>query len=104
MEKKYKIRFMPEAQKDMLDIFEYISVMLANTQAAHGLLSRIDETISILVDFPCSYEKVKDATLNKKGYRVIPIDNYLIFYIVSGDTVKIRRVLCNKRLFSRIVK
>ena len=41
--------------------------------------------------------KPKDLALAAKGYRYLIVENYLVFYIVSDDTVQIRRILYGRR-------
>ena len=39
----------------------------------------------------------RDLALAAKGYRYLIVENYLIFYVVSGGTVQIRRILYGRR-------
>lgn len=39
----------------------------------------------------------KDLALAAKGYRYLIVKNYLVFYVVAGDTVQIRRTLYARR-------
>ena len=46
---------------------------------------------------PERYPRPKDLALAAKGYRYLAVKNYLVFYVVSGDTVQIRRILYGHR-------
>ena len=96
MEKKYSIEYLPVAVRDLQGIFDYISGELSSPKAAGNLLCKIDASVSRLSAFPFSCEKTKDAVLNKKGYRTLIVENYIVFYVVLGQTAEIRRILYNK--------
>jgi plasmid stabilization system protein ParE len=49
---------------------------------------------------PHSGKTPDDARLKAMGYRIIVIGNYLVFYVVTGNKVEIRRVLHGKRNYS----
>jgi len=49
------------------------------------------------------YPLVKDPYLNQLGYHMIPIDNFLVFYIVTGNEVQIHRFLYGKRDYMEIL-
>ena len=97
MPKKYKIQFLPLAIQDISEITDYITDVLSAPQAAYDLLIKINEAIEPLERFPFAFPAYKDAAFAKLGYRIRPVDNYLLFYIVAGNTVEIRRVIYAKR-------
>lgn len=98
MAKKYRIEYLPIAQKDLTEIIEYIQN--DNPSAALNLLDQIDETVSKLEDFPLMGQVPKDRRLEYLGYRMLIVDNYLIFYVVKDNYVEIRRILHGKRKYS----
>jgi toxin ParE1/3/4 len=96
MAKKHRIEYLPVAVRDLQSIFDYISGDLSSPQAALLLLDTIDEKVQRLSEFPYSCECARDATLKKKGYRLLVIQNYIVFYVVLKDIVEIRRILYKK--------
>jgi plasmid stabilization system protein ParE len=42
----------------------------------------------------------KDIRLISLNYRMLVIENYLVFYIIKDDVVEIRRILHGKRKYS----
>jgi len=50
MKKKYRIEYLPIAEKDLLEIFEYIQN--DNPSAAISFIDEIDSSISKLENFP----------------------------------------------------
>lgn len=97
MKNKYDIEYLPSAQKDIFDIVEYIK--LDNPSAALNFVDKLDESISQLADFPLIGIVPKDSRLQLLHYRMLIIDNYLVFYVLKDNTVEIRRVIHSKRKY-----
>ena len=47
--------------------------------------------------------KPRDLALAAKVYRVLIAGNYLVFYVVTGDTVQIRRILYSRREYRKLL-
>jgi addiction module RelE/StbE family toxin len=97
MEKKYKIEYLPSSAKDLTEIVDYIKI--DSPQSALNFLDKIDESISRLEQFPFIGVITKDIKLQSLGYRILIIDNYLVFYVVFDDIVEIRRIISGKRKY-----
>lgn len=98
MSQKYKIEYLPIAEQDLAEIIEYI--MLDNPEAALSLVNKFDEAISILEVFPHSGAIPNDIRLQSLDYRMLIVDNYLVFYVVFDQIIEIRRILHGKRKYS----
>jgi len=98
MGKKYQVRYLPSAEKDFMEIIEYIRT--DNPIAAMNFINQIDETISQLELFPMMGQIPKERRLQSQNYRMLIIGNYLVFYAVKGYIVEIRRILHGKRRYS----
>jgi len=98
MSAPYEIRYLSTAEKDLIDIFEYIK--RDNPTAAISLLEKFDKSISQLVENPFLGVIPKDERLKKLGYRMLIVDQYLIFYIVKHRTIHIRRIIHGTRQYS----
>lgn len=84
MESKfYRIRYTPLAFEDLDKIDDYISVTLANPQAALALLDEIERSVSRLKRYPFMGSKIDDVVLATKDYRKLVVGNYLIFHLVN---------------------
>lgn len=101
MAKKYKIVYLPIAQKDLTEILEYIQV--DNPSATLELLNQIDQAVTNLELFPLMGQVPKDSRLQLLNYRMLIVENYLIFYIVTGHTIEIRRILHGKRKYGFLI-
>lgn len=99
MSKKYNLVYLPIAREDLIEIIEYIQT--DNPNAALNFLNKIDKTISKLKEFPYMGTVPKDDLLKFKGYRILIIQNYLIFYVVNEESaeIEIRRIIHGKRKY-----
>jgi addiction module RelE/StbE family toxin len=98
MNTKYEIHYLPAAEEDITDILEYIRK--DNPSADFKLINEIDDTISKLEDFPDMGVIPKDVRLKSLNYRMLVINNYLVFYIVKDYIIDIRRILHGKRKYA----
>ena len=90
-----KIRYLTTAERDLVDVFTYITK--DNPTAAASLLEEIDQSISHLSRNPDLGVLPKDDRLRKLGYRILIIRKYLVFYVVKKDAIQIRRVMHGAR-------
>ena len=98
MSKKYKIEYLPIAQEDLSDIFDYIKE--DNPDAAANFIERIDKAVSKLELFPLLGTIPKDERLQMLGYRMLVIGKYLAFYVIRGNIIEIRRIIHGSRKYS----
>jgi toxin ParE1/3/4 len=95
MSDSYEIRYLPTAEEDLEDIFDYI--MLDNPSAAASMLEKFDDLISQLAHNPHLGVAPRDDRLRKLGYRMLIIGDYLAFYVVKSRMVQIRRIIHGAR-------
>jgi addiction module RelE/StbE family toxin len=98
MERRYNIEYLPIAAQDLTEIIDYVKI--DDPQAALNLLDIIDESISKLELFPQMGIIPKDIRLQSFGYRMLIIQNYLVFYIVLDEVVEIHRIISGKRKYN----
>ena len=91
----YKVRIYPTARRDLEEIIEYLNTL--NKNAALKYYDELVKEISSLAHMPERCPHPRDIALAAKGYRFLTVKNYLVFYVVIGDTVQIRRILYAKR-------
>ena len=87
----YKVKIYPTAQQDLLEIIDYLNTL--SPEAALRYYDLLTEQIASLSQMPERCPKPKDLALAAKGYRYLMVENYLVFYTISGDTVQIHRIL-----------
>ncbi|TEB13775.1 type II toxin-antitoxin system RelE/ParE family toxin [Pelotomaculum propionicicum] len=91
------MKIYPAAQQDLNDIVAYLNTL--SPDAAIKYYDRIVEKIGSLAEMPERRPLLKDPQLRLRGYRTLIVDNYMVFYVVKGDTVQIRRILYGKRQY-----
>lgn len=97
-----KVVFSPEARKDLEGIGNYIAFTLRNKSAARSLIGRIRDAALSLSSFPESGTPLNYAVLNFV-YRYVICGNYMLFYHISENTVKIDRILYGRRDYLSIL-
>ena len=91
----YKIEIFPTAQQDMEEVIEYLNTL--SSEAGLKYYDLLIEEITGLSQMPERCPRVKVLALAAKGYRYLIVKNYLVFFVVVGDTVQIRRILYARR-------
>ena len=104
MQNNFTLKFTKEAREDLFEIFEYITINLFAPVAAGNMIDKIENSCRRLISFPLSGAIPRDDTLARKGYRILIVDNFIVFYLVDETTVKIIRVVYGKRNYQNFVK
>lgn len=101
MAKKYEVVVTPSAQKDLTEIKSYFTDVLKTS--SNSIFEKFLEQVKILKVHPFTYKVHQDPLLKLVGYRIIPIDNYLMFYVIKSNIVQIHRVLYAKRNYLQLL-
>ena len=83
----------------MRGIFDYITIELLSPSSAEKLIDKMQVAVENLCEFPFSRPLISDAVLSNKGYRLLVVDNFHLFYVVCENKVIVRRVLYGRRKF-----
>lgn len=102
VEKNYDLRYLAVARLDLVDIVQYISEQLHAPEAAIHLVDKFDKAISSLQQFPFSGRRYKSTDRLKDEYRMLVVENYLVFYVVMDKFVEIRRIIYSKRDYEKL--
>lgn len=97
----YKIKIFPTAKQDLEEVIGYLNTL--SLDAALKYYDLLVEEIASLSKMPERCPKPKDLALAAKGYRYLIVKNYLVFYVIIGDTVQIRRILYARRDYSALL-
>lgn len=103
MDKAVRVEYSPEAITDLEKIKAYISDELDSPNAASRILGKIMDAAGTLKRFPYSGESLDGYVSVKTDYRRLVSGNYLIFYRVAQDYVRIIRVIHGSRNYARIL-
>lgn len=91
----YKMKIFPTAKQDLEEVIGYLNTL--SPDAASKYYDLLVEEIASLSKMPERCPKPKDLALAAKDYRYLIVKNYLVFYVIIGDTVQIRRILYARR-------
>lgn len=98
-----KIIISDAAYDDLDQNFLYISCNLDSPSAAQKLIDKTFDSIELLSDFPLIGSIPKNDVLRAKGYRLLIVDNFIVFYIPDVDSVHITRVMNGRRDWENIL-
>lgn len=91
--KQYKVEITNEALKDMEDIYNYIANELQSPENAMGQYNRIADAILTLDVFLEKFRVMESEPEKLRQIRRMVVDNYSVFYVISGDRVVVTDVL-----------
>jgi len=98
---KYSVEYLPIAIDDLEDIFNYIAE--DDPSSASAFLNEIDVAILHMEEFSEMGLIPKVRRLMNKGYRMLIINEYLVFYVLIGNIVEIRRIISSKRNYASLL-
>lgn len=91
----YRVEISDQADVDLRGIYEYIAYGLQSPDNASDQLDRLEECILGLDQMPDRFREYDKEPWKSRGIRLVPVDNYLVFYIPNKETgvVTIIRVM-----------
>ena len=95
--KRYKLRFLPLFEDDLIGIVDYITVQLQSPQAAEALVDSVQKAIQERTTCAESFEPYRSAKERQYPYYRIYVKNYTVYYVVIGDVMEVRRILYTNR-------
>ena len=95
----YTVKYSPEASIDIKSIYSYISTKLHAPMAARNQVNRIKREIRSLNLLPSRYSFVDWEPWKTLNVHKLPVDNYIIFYIIDdqANEVTILRIVYGGR-------
>ncbi len=86
------LRFAPSAERDLNEILAYIAA--DKPGAAARFVGKLKDRCQLLAEQPTLGKECREL---RPGYRRFSVDNYIIFYRLSGSDVEIVRVIHGAR-------
>ncbi len=83
MNDTYSIMYSPEAMDDLRETYSYIAFVLRTTSTAESQINRIRKEIQSLDFMPSRYMLVDWEPWQSMGMHKVPIDNFVIYYMVD---------------------
>jgi plasmid stabilization system protein ParE len=92
---QYKLDYLPQFEEDMDEISDYITLTLENPTASFKLSALVKRECEHLVDMPLMHHKYQSPVALEHEYRILPVNNYNVFYTVNEETglISISRIL-----------
>ena len=81
--KQYDVTYTERAECDLRGIYEYIAFTLLEPHVAGKQSNRIINAVSGLDQMPERFRRYENEPWRSEGLRVMPVDNYLVFYVPS---------------------
>ncbi|MDD3890171.1 MAG: type II toxin-antitoxin system RelE/ParE family toxin [Syntrophomonadaceae bacterium] len=96
---EWKVVYSEQAERDLHNIFEYIAFSLLEPEIAKNQSRRIMDAVAKLNKMPLRYPLYEREPWHSKGLRVLPVDNYLVFYlpVETKTTVAVIRIMYGGR-------
>lgn len=101
MGQNYKLKLYPAAKQDLSDIIDDLKTL--SQEAARRYYKLLLEQIASLSSMPERCARPRDVVLAAKGYRYLIVKKHLVFFIVTGDTVQIHRILYGRSDYRSIL-
>lgn len=87
----YKRIILPQAESDINEVLNYISIDLCNPDAAVKLLNDMTEMMENVSRFPYSLPVLKDNRLTSgKEYRRADVNNFVLIYKIAEEAKEVR--------------
>lgn len=102
---EYKIEITLPAERDLFDIFIYITETLKEPQTAKRIYTSIKREILTLSEMPERHRIAEEQPYTAMGVRKLSVENYIVFNTVDKKSgiVTILRVLYNRREWQKIL-
>ncbi len=96
---KYQVIISDKANEDLRGIFQHIAFELQSSSNAVKQLERLEAEIKSLDQMPMRYPVYQKAPWSTRNLRVMPVNNYLVFYIADSkqQIVHVIRVMYGGR-------
>ena len=98
---QYKVTIFPTAQNDLREIVDYLNTLSCDIAIRYYDL--FIEKVASLTTMPERCPLARDTQLRLRGYRMLLIENYIVFYVINGTTIEIRRILYARRQYEGLL-
>ena len=103
MPEQYELRYLPLFWNDLNATVSYIADELHNPIAAERLVDAIEESILQYLKNPLLGHPYQSTRRHSAQYRWFAVHNYLVFYVVDGNVMEVRRLIYGARDLDRLI-
>jgi len=82
----YSVKLTPNAVEQIQETISYISKELMAPEAAKAWSDYLQKEISGLATMPARFSAVDAEPWHSRGYRRMPVKNFIVYYYVDGVT------------------
>ena len=100
---RYKLRYLPLFWDDLNSAVSYIADVLQNLDAVERLLDNVEAGILDYLGSPTIAPIYKTSRTRELPYYWFEVGNYMVFYVVIGDVMEVRRFLYGARDLTRML-
>ena len=95
----WRINYTEDAEQDLQSIFDYVTNILLEPVTAKNQTDRIINAVDTLDHLPLRFRLWEKEPWRSKGLRVLPVDNYLVFYLPNEPqkSIDIIRIMYGRR-------
>lgn len=102
-EKHYELRFLPLFEEKLQQIVDYIAYNLKNPIAAENFVDAVEAAIMERLYAPEAFEPYRSRIDREHTYYAIPVNNYYVFYVVTGNIMEVRTIVYSRRDITKII-
>ena len=99
---KYELKYLPLFWEDLFEAVSHIKNVLHNETAAQKLLDKTEKEILNHLEHPTIATKYKSKVKRKDTYYWFSVGNYMVFYVVTNNTMEVRRFIYGARDITKI--
>jgi toxin ParE1/3/4 len=95
----WTVNYTIDAHQDLQGIYDYIADILLDPVTAAKQTTRIMDASGTLESMPFRCRLYDKEPWRSKGLRILPVDNYLVFYLPdeSSNTIAVIRIMYKGR-------
>ena len=97
MDEPFEVRYLPLFESDLASVCDHIALALQNPQAALRLIEDTERAILKRSYNPLAFKPFYSNKNRKHPYYRINIRNYVVFYVVIGNIMEVRRFVYSRR-------
>ncbi|MBQ9317685.1 MAG: type II toxin-antitoxin system RelE/ParE family toxin [Atopobiaceae bacterium] len=103
MPRRYRLQYLPLFWDDLEEAVFYVRDVLKNPAAAERLLDRTEEAVLEHAKAPTMAQVYKTTRDRPLPYYWFAVDNYMVFYVVMGDVMEVRRFIYGARDLAKML-
>ena len=95
----WEVEYTESAYRDLDGIYDYIANVLLEPVIAQNQTDRIMDAADSLDHMPLRYRLYEHEPWRSKGWRIMPVDNYVVFYLPdeTDGIVSVIRIMHGSR-------